>query len=138
MTLETTINKLLKIAKKQPNINYVGEGDIYKLDHLPNVEYGVFFVTQTSHSLEDDILKVNLNLFYVDRLLNDGSNTLKIQSNGISILTDIINTFVNSEDAEIDGGITFNTFTHRFTADCAGVYATITFNVDNEINDCYE
>ena len=136
MTLETTINKLLKLAKKKPNINYVGEGDIYQLDHLPNVEYGVFYITQTSHTLEDDVLKLTLNLFYVDRLLNDASNTLKIQSNGIGILTDIIYTFVNSEDVQIDGDIRFNTFTHRFTADCAGVYATITFNVDNDILEC--
>ena len=46
MTLFEIINKLKDIAISKPNINYVGDGDVYTLNSLPNIDYSVFFITQ--------------------------------------------------------------------------------------------
>lgn len=137
MTLYDIISKFLNIAKKQPNINYVGEGDIYQLNSLPGIDYGVFWITQTDHNQDEDTITYNLTLYYVDRLLNDGSNRLQVQSTGIVMLGNIINNFnEQNTDVEIMYDISYSTFTHRFTDDCAGVFAQVSIKVDNNIGLC--
>lgn len=136
MTLLEIVNEFKKIAQKQPNINYVGDGDIYTLDTLPNIDYGVFFITQSNHTRDENTANYTLTLFFVDRVTADGSNKLAIQSNGITLLSNIINLFLMKNDVEIDGDIRFTTFLQRFADDCSGVFCEITITTDNGIGIC--
>lgn len=137
MTLIDIVNELLDIAKKQPNINYVGEGDIYNLNNKPNIDYGVFFITQTNHTQSENMINYNLTLFYVDRMVKDGSNRLNIQSNGITTIGNIVNIFsLRNPDVEIVYDIEYTTFLHRFTDECSGVFANVTITTDNNIGIC--
>lgn len=137
MTLQDIIKNLKDIALKQHNINYANEGDVYMLNSLPNLDYGVFFVTQTNHSQSVNTVTYNLTLYYIDRLLTDESNKLQIQSNGIIALGNIINIFNQKyDDVEIVYDITYNTFTHQFADACAGVYATVKIIADNDLGVC--
>lgn len=136
MTLFELINKLKDIAINKPNINWVGDGDVYTLNSLPNIDYSVFFVTQNDHSIYQDTITYNLNLFYIDRISDSEDNTLNIQSDGILQLTNIINTLVFTEDVDVDGDITFVPFIQRFADNCAGVYCTVRFVVDNNLGSC--
>ena len=136
MSLKEVIIKFLNIARKQPNIGYTGEGDIYTLNSLPNLEYSVFFVTQQEHRQSEDTIIYNLILYYIDRLTETGDNTLDIQSNGVILLGNIINTFINENDADINYDITYQTFLHKFSDACAGVYANVKIEVANGISVC--
>lgn len=136
MTLFEIINKLKDIAISKPNINYVGDGDVYTLNSLPNIDYSVFFITQNDHSIYQDTITYNLNLFYIDRISDSEDNVLNIQSDGILQLTNIINTLVFSEDVDVEGEITFVPFIQRFADQCAGVYCTVRFIVDNNLGSC--
>ena len=136
MTLFEIINKLKDIAISKPNINYVGDGDVYVLNSLPNIDYSVFFITQNDHSIYQDTITYSLNLFYIDRISDSEDNVLNIQSDGMLQLTNIINTLVFSEDVDVDGDITFTTFIQRFADQCAGVYCTVRFIVDNNLGTC--
>lgn len=136
MTLFEIINKLKDIAISKPNINYVGDGDVYTLNSLPNIDYSVFFITQNDHSIYQDTITYNLNLFYIDRISDSEDNVLNIQSDGMLQLTNIINTLVFSEDVDVDGDITFVPFIQRFADNCAGVYCTVRFVVDNNLGTC--
>ena len=136
MTLFEIINKLKDIAISKPNINYVGDGDVYTLNSLPNIDYSVFFITQNDHSIYQDTITYNLNLFYIDRISDSEDNVLNIQSDGMLQLTNIINTLVFSEDVDVDGDITFIPFIQRFADNCAGVYCTVRFVVDNNLGTC--
>lgn len=138
MTLYTLIDKLLTIAKEKPNINFVGEGDIYKLNHIPNIDYSVFYITQGAHNIGENINQYTLNLFYVDRIFEEDNkdNRLLIQSNGIEVITNIVNELVNSEDVDVSYPITYTSFYQRFADDCSGVFATITFTTDSNIGIC--
>ena len=134
MTLYEITNALLATAKKVPNINYVGTGDIYELNDKPNINYGVFYITQMNHTQGENTIDYTLTLFYVDRVLNDGSNKLAIQSNGITTIGNIINLFLNTYDnVEIRYDIQYTTFLQKFVDDCSGVFANVTFTVDNNI-----
>ena len=138
MTLKEIITKIKKVAKKQRNIGYVGEGDIYTLNSLPNIDYSVIFITQSNHSITTDLCEYNINLFYVDRLFGDDANRLDIQSHGITIINNIINELSATDiDVDVEYPISFTTFTQRFTDDCAGVFATIKITTDNELGMCH-
>ena len=137
MTLLQTINELLNIGSRQKNINYTDEGDIYTLNTNNSIDYGVFFITQNQHKQDEDTITYSLNLYYIDRLLTDEKNTLSIQSTGIVLLGNIINTFNESfSEVDIEYDITYQPFTHRFADACAGVYAVVNLTVDNNIGLC--
>ena len=136
MTLFELINKLKNIAISKPNINFVGDGDVYTLNSLPNIDYSVFFITQNDHSIYSDTITYSLNLFYIDRISDSEDNTLNIQSDGMLQLTNVINTLVFSEDVDVEGEITFTPFIQRFADQCAGVYCTVRFIVDNNLGTC--
>ena len=136
MTLFELINKLKDIAISKPNINYVGDGDVYTLNSLPNIDYSVFFITQNDHSIYQDTITYSLNLFYIDRISDSEDNVLNIQSDGMLQLTNVINTLVFSEDVDVDGEISFTPFIQRFADQCAGVYCTVRFIVDNNLGTC--
>lgn len=136
MTLLEIITKLQDIAKNKPNINFVGEGDIYQLNHLPNIDYGVFFITQGSHSVEENTAYYQLNLFYVDRLADNESNRLTIQSNGIEAITNILNALVFTEDVDVEYPLSFTPFYQRFADECTGVYCTVTLITDSNLGIC--
>lgn len=137
MTLYEIVNSILDIAKKQPNINHTGEGDIYSLNSLPNIDYGVFYITQTNHTQSENVVTYKLVLYYIDRLLQDGSNRLQVQSQGILALNNIINIFNQiTPEVEVDYEVDYTTFTHRFNDDCAGVFASVTITADNDLGVC--
>lgn len=137
MTLYEVVDSFLNIAKNVPNINYVGQGDIYSLNTLPNVEYGVFFITQTNHQMSENTITYNLTLFYVDRLKADGSNKLQIQSQGISTLGNIINLFsLHNDEVDIEYDIQYTTFLQRFADECSGVFCNVNITTDNNVGLC--
>ena len=139
MTLYEVIDNLKNIAITKNNINYVGDGDIYQLNSTPDIAYSVFFITENTHNIDEYTNTYSLNLFYIDRLTADKDNVLKIKSDGITILKNIINEF-NSlyPDVSIKFPIQVTTFLQRFADDCAGAFAVVQIETDNEIGQCYE
>lgn len=139
MTLYTLINKLKDISLTIPNINSAFDGDIFLLNSKPNIDYGVFFITQSQHTVNENTKTFNLTLYFVDRVFEDDSNVLSVQSMGIEVLSNIINIFnYENDDVNIEYGINFNTFIHKFTDKCSGVYANIAIEVENNNNLCGE
>lgn len=135
MSLYEIINKLLTIAKNKPNIKFVGEGDIYELNRA-NIDYSVFYITQNNTTVDNGVTTYNLNLFYVDRIVDEADNHLLVQSNGIDAITNIINELVLTEDVEIEGDVVFTSFYQKFADDCSGVYAKVSFVTENNIGIC--
>lgn len=135
MTLLEIIKHIQDIAKvNHTNSSFVG--DIYELNQRQDIEYPAFVVTQGTHQTnnEEDLDIYNLNLFYVDRLLEDKSNELDVQDWAYNGLSSII-------DALEVGNIGFqytassiNTFTERFDSLCAGAFANLQIQVEK--NSC--
>lgn len=133
------IDKLKQIASTEPNINFVGNKDIYELNSNPEIDYSVFYVTPNTFQIDTDLNTYSLNLYYVDRWDETGNNQAMIQSTGIIVLQNIINKFSNQyPDVEIQYPMTAIPFYQKFKDMCAGVYITVSFNVENEIGLCYE
>lgn len=130
MTLKELIKTMEIVASHQPSINMVVENDVFRLNNKADARYGVFAFVQQQHStsLESNFISYTFTLFYVDRLKNDKSNQIEIQSVGIETLDNIIR--------QLDGmGIyseqtySFQVFNQRFLDECAGVFCNVTFSV---------
>ena len=130
MTLLQIVDKFERIALSQPNINSVGEGNVYDFNNdNPNLKYGVFFITQNTHIEYEESDRYGLTLFYIDRLEDDlESNRLRIQSHGKQVLGNIITMFCNDFDIDFPE-ITYTPFTQKFVDLTAGVYANILIDV---------
>lgn len=129
MTLYQIIDTLKKIALTQPNIRTATDGDVFDaMNSNPSIKYGVFHVTQTTHTEDEQFDNFGLNLFVIDRLEDDDSNRVSVQSTAKQLLSNIIGTFCETFDAE-HNNITYQIFTQRFKDLTAGVWATVTFQV---------
>lgn len=129
MTLAQVITRMKEIAGKQPAVSLIIDNDIFRLNATPDARYGVFAYTQQTHSgtVDGNFHRFAFTLFYVDRLNEDRSNEIEVQSVGVQVLESIIRTL--AEEGIYAGDYTIQTFTQRFLDECAGAFANATFEV---------
>lgn len=132
MTLEQTIRIIEQVAKAQPAIKTIVENDIYRINSLPDVKYGVFSFLQNKHNadIDSDLMTYNFTLFYVDRLTADKGNQINVQSTGVAVLNNIIRTLADKFGILAMRGYSFQPFNQRFTDECAGVYTNVALQVE--------
>ena len=128
MNLAQFIKRLETVALAQPSVRTVVENDVFRLNAMPSARYGVFAFTQGQHraNMDTEVITYVFSIFYVDRLTEDASNEIEVQSVGITTLTNIIHTLAE------EFGVapwTINTFNQRFADLCAGAYATVSVDV---------
>ena len=124
MSLYSTVNKILSIARRQPDVFDAGEGDIYELlNGRMDIAYPVVALTQQQHpqdmAVDGDFSTFTFTLFYVDRLTSDKSNRLQVQSHAIEVLRNIARELETETDLPTKNYVTF---TERFESMCAGAY----------------
>lgn len=129
MNLLQTILTLERAAAAQPTVNTIVRNDVFRLNAVPDVRYGVFAWLQGEHTsdAESQTVTFNFTLFYVDRLTEDKGNELEVQSVGIETLQNILRA-VDGGQVWVQG-YTFRTFNQRFADDCAGVFANVSLAV---------
>ena len=138
MTLKKLTDIILNAASTEKNINYVGEGDVYSMNSTPDIDYSVFWLTLNNASVNENSITYSYTFFYIDRLSNedDDRNKLKIQSDGIQHITNIVNKLNFTEDVDINYPLQFTAFKQRFADECAGVFCTVNVLVDNNLGIC--
>lgn len=129
MTLYDVIRTMERIASAQPTIKMIVENDVYKLDNEPSAEYGVFAFRQTEHttSVDSGIIYYGFELFYIDRLTNDMSNQIEIQSVGVQTLDNIVRGLA---DTLIVSDYRFEPFYQKFADECSGTICTLTIGAE--------
>ena len=129
MTLSQLINIMEGVARQQPSINMIVQNDVYRINSAPSLKYGVFAWTQGQHSGSvNGMMTYNFTIFYVDRLTEDQSNQIEIQSVGCETLGNILKTLSEEYDIEVDN-YTMQTFNQKFTDECAGVLCNVALSV---------
>lgn len=130
MTLLQTIRTMEAIASRQPSVKMVVENDIFRLNARADARYGVFAFVQGEHSTAINANEITyaFTLFYVDRLKNDRSNQIEIQSVGIQTLDNILRT-LDEAGIYAETGYSFQVFNQRFVDDCAGVMCRVSLSV---------
>lgn len=123
MNLLQTIRTIEEVAKGIPNVHTVVSAfeDLNREDTV----YSAVIIQQQSHTHNDDWMQYNFYIGYADRLVEDGSNELSVQSTAMNNIHSIVRALRNIlPSAEISYSNT-NVFTQRFTALCAGAYETV-------------
>lgn len=130
MTLRELIQVIEGVASDQPSVNMVVENDVFRINSISDAKYGIFAFVQQQHSssVSSNLMTWAFSLFYVDRLMDDRSNQIEIQSVGIQTLDNIIRKL---DDLGIycDNTYTFQVFSQRFLDDCAGVFCNVRLDV---------
>ena len=130
MTLSELIRTMEVVASNQPSVNMVVENDVFRLNAKADARYGVFAFVQQQHttSVDSNVITYSFTLFYVDRLKNDRSNQIEIQSVGIQTLDNIIRT-LDEMGIYSENNYSFQVFNQRFLDECAGVFCNVSLSV---------
>lgn len=128
MTLYQVIQAMEAAALAQPSVRTIVPNDVFRLNTMPSVEYGVVAWTQGTHRQAGDFLEFAFNLFYVDRLTEDKGNEVEVQSAGVQTLGNVLRVLAE-QGVPVTGDPTFQTFNQRFMDECAGVWCSATFMV---------
>ena len=121
---------------QQPSINMIVRNDVFRINSSPSLKYGVFAWTQGQHSGSiAGMTSFAFSFFYVDRLKDDLSNQVEVQSVGCETIGNILRA-LEEYDIEV-GNYTMQTFNQRFTDECAGVFCNVTLSVP-QVSACPE
>lgn len=138
MTYYDIIKGIGDCALEEPNVNYFGHRNIYDLNSIPNIDYGVVYVTPNTHTITEDTIIYSLNIYYIDRWDESEENQLLIHNKAIFSLSNILNRF-NMKFPEVgiryNGSITL--FYQKFKDETAGAFMTIQIEVPREY-ECYD
>lgn len=136
MTLAQVIDIFEKVAMQQPSINMIVQNDVFRINSSPSLKYGIFAWTQGQHSGSiAGMTSYAFSFFYVDRLKDDLSNQVEVQSAGCETIGNILRA-LEEYDIEV-GNYTMQTFNQRFTDECAGVFCNVTLSVP-QVSACPE
>lgn len=136
MTLKTIIEELKEYALATPNVGGVIVNDVFRENFWDNAHYGVVAIIQREHSISDNLAIYRFQLGYIDRLTEDKSNEVDIQSEGVITISNIVNAFVEYNPVELNGEISFSVFNERFKDDCGGVLADVAFITTSPMGIC--
>ena len=129
------IVKIIKnISLALPDVQSFYTGDVYEVNADQSVKYSSIVLTNQEHSFDNvnDRFQYNFILFYIDRLTDDEANRTDVHTAAVSALKAIVQ---HLEDYNvIINDFKFNLFRERFNDSCAGAYATLSVEVED--NDC--
>ena len=129
MTLSRLIKIIEMVASQQPSVSMIVENDVFRINSAPSLRYGVFAWTQGQHSGSINGMQTyNFTFFYVDRLTDNNSNQIEIQSVGCEIMRNVLQNLSDNHDIDV-ANYTIQTFNQRFTDECAGVFCNVSLSV---------
>lgn len=127
MNIREFSNAVGLISLNYPTVQEYNEGDIYNYSNTGEHKYP--FVFLTIESVEEGELNSQTltgSLFYVDRLLNDSSNRLMVQTAAISTLKILTGKIADNISGEMEV-VSYQPFTEKFADWCAGAFCEFSF-----------
>lgn len=126
------VETIKRLSMNHGIVNETGEGDIYLHLNSGTHKYPCVFLTVQNITKRNDTLNVNGTLFYVDKMLDNSANKTEIQSNAITILSQVIDKISEDSVYEMNAG-TYTPFEEKFSDLCAGAFVSFTCTFPDEI-----
>ena len=137
MNLQNTLEYIASVAQNHPLINSSYVGSIYDLNSNTNIKYAVFAVEDIDVTKQSNTLLYNCYLYVVDRVMNDESNTIAVQTMAVNTLQEIINYIEGySQSLEVYGSYIITPIRQKFSDECAGAYVQLRLVSQNDIGEC--
>src|SRR5574344_2013778 len=122
--------ELIQSTWMQPVVRTIMLNDVFRLNQLPDLEYGVICIEPLNFSvteMDGDMFNGRFRIYYVDRLTTSKDNIIDVQSTGIDVLHNIIRQL--DEDVVDVGDQEYRTFAERFKDECAGAYLEVKLGI---------
>lgn len=136
MNLFELCKELGEMAKAQELVNFSAAGSsLGEINPLTLDSYPLFFIIPSgTHTVQQDTTRFDLTLYYIDRLLEDNSNTIDIFSSSIENLKNIL---IGARDipgvVDVENVYTIRNFMPEKLNDrLAGAYANVRITVAND------
>lgn len=137
MNLQNTLEYIASVAQNHPLINSSYVGSIYDINSNTNTKYAVFAVEDIDITKQNNTLLYNCYLYVVDRVMNDESNTIAVQTMAVNTLQEIINYIEGySQSLEVYGSYIITPIRQKFSDECAGAYVQLRLVSQNDIGEC--
>lgn len=137
MNLQNTLEYIASVAQNHPLINSSYVGSIYDLNSNTNTKYAVFAVEDIDVTKQNNTLLYNCYLYVVDRVMNDESNTIAVQTMAVNTLQEIINYIEGySQSLEVYGSYIITPIRQKVSDECAGAYVQLRLVSQNDIGEC--
>lgn len=141
MNLKSLCKELGEMAKAQELVNYSAAGSsLGEINPLAVDFYPFFFIIPSgNHQVLENTTRFSLVLYYVDRLLEDNTNTIDIFSSSIENLKNIL---IGARSipgvVDVESVYTIRNFLPEKLNDrLAGAYAEVRITVENDTI-CFE
>lgn len=109
------------------------EGDVYDNFNSGQHRYGAINMTvQSVVDVNPSLSKVNFVLFYMDRLLDDNSNKIEIQSVALTVLKQIINRLEDTYNISFSN-MTYTPFSEKLADMVAGMYLSASISIESDV-----
>ena len=131
------IETLKNLSASHEVIQEFGEGDVYEYMNSGNHKYPCLFMTMSTINSDTSSTDYNFTLFYIDRLTDDNSNRIYVQSTGISVIKQILQQIVSINSDVALNSANYTLFTEKFADYCGGVFCDVVLSdvLQNTIND---
>lgn len=132
------------ISKAHPNVKdfFCNRYDFSAKD---NIQYAAIVLDTEDISINNNVTAISFRFIYADRLTATRCNCLQVQTEGIRILSEIINAIRNfdsyNKDLSYNFSITIpdysiNVFREGFADSTAGAFADVSMSFASEIGAC--
>lgn len=137
MTLTELYELVGEHALSKINVRTYSKASPYTAWQSKNTEYAAVAFTVERITNNEEYQSVECILYYGDRLMQDGSNWIELQDNGLATLTAIINDLRNDDGIlDVESGYSVDFWNHGLSDYLAGAY--IRFNIDLPIDNCID
>ncbi len=113
MDYKYLIEKIIEYGNNYPLIDSVDYDDVYSATAKDNVKYPLLVIDYSpQHQLSNPISTINLDLHYIDNLLEDFTNKLDIQNTTFKVFNDLLLMLqeIDGVDTKIDENKTIEFF----------------------------
>lgn len=128
MNYYNLLRTLKSLSNTHSLVNDYAEGDVYEYMNSGMHKYPCVFMTMNNITSDSESTNYNFTMFYIDRLISDGSNKINIQSIGVQVIKQILSKLFDIYPEIEISSTEYTPFTEKFADDCAGVFCQISLS----------
>lgn len=151
MNYYNVVDNIKNACLSHPMVRSFGYGSDILINSEVAVQYAACVLIPEIHTARSNYNTFSFSLCYIDRLRQDRTNKLEVQSDAISVLQEITSKIIAEWMYDMVVGYRYTdqvtVFTDQFSDECAGAYIDIHIDVQSgeceyyniqEDNDCSE
>ena len=128
MNYYNLLRTLKSLSNTHSLVNDYAEGDVYEYMNSGMHKYPCVFMTMNNITSDSESTNYNFTMFYIDRLISDGSNKINVQSIGVQVIKQILSKLFDIYPEIEISSTEYTPFTEKFADDCAGVFCQISLS----------